>query len=51
LIEQEVYAAELSEEKRTEELNRIEKTLATAGRQLHEHGVLLTHEQWLKEAE
>ena len=30
LIEQEAYAAELSEEKRTEELERVDKTLATA---------------------
>ncbi|KAN0112057.1 PRP1 splicing factor, N-terminal domain containing protein [Russula decolorans] len=51
LIEQEAYATEISEEKRTEELDRVEKTLATAVRQLRAHGVLLTREQWLKEAE
>jgi pre-mRNA-processing factor 6 len=51
LIEQEAYVAELSEEKRTEELERVKKTLATALRQLYVRGVLLTREQWLKEAE
>ncbi|KAF8502633.1 hypothetical protein F5888DRAFT_1867493 [Russula emetica] len=43
LIEQEAYAAELSEEKRAEELECVDKTLATA--------VLCGHCQWLKEAE
>jgi pre-mRNA-processing factor 6 len=51
LIEQEAYAADLSEEKRTEELERVDKTLSTAVRALRAHGVLLTREQWLKEAE
>jgi pre-mRNA-processing factor 6 len=51
LIEQEAYAPGLSEEKRTEELDRVDKTLATAVRALRAHGVLLTREQWLKEAE
>ncbi len=51
MIEQEAYAVELPEEKHTEELDRIDKTLATAMWTLHAHGVLLTREQWLKEAE
>jgi pre-mRNA-processing factor 6 len=51
LIEQEAYAVELPEEKRTEELDRVDKTLATAVWTLRAHGVLLTCEQWLKEAE
>ena len=51
LIEQEAYPVELPEEKRTEELNSVYKTLATAVRTLRAHGVLLTCEQWLKEAE
>ena len=34
LIEQEAYAADLSEEKRTEEFERVYKTLATAVRAL-----------------
>jgi pre-mRNA-processing factor 6 len=51
LIEQEAYATDLSEEKRTEELERVDKTLAMAVRALRAHGVLLTREQWLKEAE
>ena len=46
-----MYAAETSEEKRTEELDRVDKTLATAVWALRAHGVLLTREQWLKEAE
>ncbi|KAF8503248.1 hypothetical protein F5888DRAFT_1799581 [Russula emetica] len=45
------YAAELSEEKHTEELERVDKSLATAVRTLRAHGVLLTREQWPKEAE
>jgi pre-mRNA-processing factor 6 len=49
LIEQEAVA--LSEEKRVEELGRVDRTLATAVRTLRAHGVLLTREQWLKEAE
>jgi pre-mRNA-processing factor 6 len=51
LIEQEAYAAETSEEKRVEELERVDKTLVAAVRALRAHGVLLTREQWLKEAE
>ncbi|KAF8261892.1 hypothetical protein EI94DRAFT_1744919 [Lactarius quietus] len=44
LIEQEAYATDVSEEKRAEELE-------PAVRALRAHGVLLTREQWLKEAE
>ena len=51
LIEQEACAVELSEEKCTEELDRVDKTLATAVRTLRAHCVFLTREQWLKEAE
>ncbi|KAI0260679.1 PRP1 splicing factor, N-terminal-domain-containing protein [Gloeopeniophorella convolvens] len=51
LIEQEAYAAELSEEKRVEKLERVDNTLVAAVRALRAHGVLLTREQWLKEAE
>ncbi|KAH9173056.1 PRP1 splicing factor, N-terminal-domain-containing protein [Lactarius sanguifluus] len=52
LIEQEAYAAvDSSEEKRAEELERVDKTLVAAVRALRAHGVLLTREQWLKEAE
>ena len=51
LIEQEAYAVELPEEERTEVLDRVDKTLATAVRTLRAHGVLLIREQWLKEAE
>ncbi|KAI0291955.1 PRP1 splicing factor, N-terminal-domain-containing protein [Russula brevipes] len=51
LIEQEAHAAGFSEEKRTEELERVDMTLAAAVRALRAHGVLLTREQWLKEAE
>ncbi|KAF8271613.1 PRP1 splicing factor, N-terminal-domain-containing protein [Lactarius quietus] len=51
LIEQEAYAADVSEEKRAEELERVDKTLVAAVRALRAHGVLLTREQWLKEAE
>jgi pre-mRNA-processing factor 6 len=45
LIEQEAYATEISEEKRTEELDRVEKTLATTVLKLRAHDVLLTREQ------
>ena len=48
---QEAYPVELPEVKRMEELNSVYKTLATAFRTLHAHGVLLTRKQWLKEAE
>ena len=50
-IEQEAYAVKLSEEKRTEELDHVDKTLTTAVRTLCAHGVLLTRERWVKEAE
>src|SRR5258708_4205277 len=51
LIEQEAHAAHLSEQKRTEELGRVDKTLATAVRTLPAHGVLLTREQMLNVAD
>ena len=51
LIEQEAYSVDSSEEKRAEELDRVDKTLVAAVRALRAHGVLLTREQWLKEAE
>ena len=48
LIEQEAYATEISDEKGTEVLDRVGKTLAMAVWQLRAHGALLTREQWLK---
>ncbi|KAH9936195.1 PRP1 splicing factor, N-terminal-domain-containing protein [Fomitopsis serialis] len=51
LLEQEAYATEKPEGKRNEELEVVDKTIAAGVRQLRAHGVLLTREQWLKEAE
>ena len=51
LLEQEAYATDKPEEKRNEELQVVDKTIAAGVRQLRAHGVLLTREQWLKEAE
>ncbi len=51
LLEQEAYAAEKSEEQREKELALVDKTIEAGVRELRRHQVLLTREQWLKEAE
>ncbi|EJF63314.1 hypothetical protein DICSQDRAFT_102468 [Dichomitus squalens LYAD-421 SS1] len=51
LLEQEAYATEKSEEQRDKELSAVDKTIEAGVRELRRHQVLLTREQWLKEAE
>ncbi|KAM5535001.1 hypothetical protein V8D89_011374 [Ganoderma adspersum] len=51
LLEQEAYAAEKTEEQRDKELGLVDKTIEAGVRELRRHQVLLTREQWLKEAE
>lgn len=51
LLEQEAYAAEKTEEQRDKELAVVDKTIEAGVRELRRHQVLLTREQWLKEAE
>ena len=51
LLEQEAYATEKSDEQREKELALVDKTIEAGVRELRRHQVLLTREQWLKEAE
>ncbi|CCM03564.1 uncharacterized protein FIBRA_05700 [Fibroporia radiculosa] len=51
LLEQEAYVPGKNEEQRTKELDVVDKTIEAGVRQLRHHQVLLTREQWLKEAE
>ncbi|KAI0038793.1 hypothetical protein FA95DRAFT_1684509 [Auriscalpium vulgare] len=51
LLEQEAYAPEKSEAEREKELSVVDRTIEEAVKQLRRHQVLLTREQWLKEAE
>lgn len=51
LLEQEAYTPEKSEDQRKKELEVVDKTIETGVAQLKKHQVLLTREQWLKEAE
>ncbi|KAI0754818.1 PRP1 splicing factor, N-terminal-domain-containing protein [Daedaleopsis nitida] len=51
LLEQEAYTIEKSEEQRDKELALVDKTIEAGVRELRRHQVLLTREQWLKEAE
>ncbi|KAI0657305.1 PRP1 splicing factor, N-terminal-domain-containing protein [Cubamyces menziesii] len=51
LLEQEAYATEKPAEQRDKELAAVDKTIEAGVRELRRHQVLLTREQWLKEAE
>lgn len=51
LLEQEAYATEKAQEQRDKELAAVDKTIEAGVRELRRHQVLLTREQWLKEAE
>ena len=51
LLEQEAYTSEKSDEQREKELALVDKTIEAGVRELRRHQVLLTREQWLKEAE
>ncbi|KAF8958681.1 PRP1 splicing factor, N-terminal-domain-containing protein [Flammula alnicola] len=51
LLEQEANLPEKTPEKRAEELLVVDKTIEAATRNLRSHRVLLTRDQWLKEAE
>jgi pre-mRNA-processing factor 6 len=51
LIEQEAIREDKSPEDRAKELGTIDRTIEAAVRALRQHQVLLTREQWLKEAE
>jgi len=52
LLEQEATAhPEKTQEQRTKELEVVDKTIEAGVRELRRHQVLLTREQWLKEAE
>ncbi|CAL1712307.1 unnamed protein product [Somion occarium] len=51
LLEQEAYVSGKSEEQRNKELEVVDKTIEAGVRELRRHQVLLTREQWLKEAE
>ncbi|OBZ68819.1 Pre-mRNA-processing factor 6 [Grifola frondosa] len=51
LLEQEAYATDKPEEQREKELAVVDKTIEAGVRELRRHQVLLTREQWLKEAE
>jgi len=51
LLEQEASIASKSAEQRQKELEMVDKTIEGAVRDLRRHQVLLTREQWLKEAE
>ncbi|KAH8114391.1 PRP1 splicing factor, N-terminal-domain-containing protein [Phellopilus nigrolimitatus] len=51
LLEQESHAAGKTDAQRTKELELVDKTIETGVRELRRHQVLLTREQWLKEAE
>ncbi|KAI0927016.1 hypothetical protein AcW1_007622 [Taiwanofungus camphoratus] len=51
LLEQEAYVSEQPEEQRSKQLELVDKTIEAGVRELRRHQVLLTREQWLKEAE
>ncbi|KAK7690203.1 hypothetical protein QCA50_006854 [Cerrena zonata] len=51
LLEQEAHVDGKSEEQRNKELEVVDKTIEAGVRELRRHQVLLTREQWLKEAE
>ncbi|KAI0788615.1 PRP1 splicing factor, N-terminal-domain-containing protein [Abortiporus biennis] len=51
LLEQETYATEQTEDQRKAKLDVVDKTIEAGVRELRRHQVLLTREQWLKEAE
>ena len=51
LLEQEAMMEGKSEEIRQKELDQVDRTIEAGVRQLRQHQVLLTREQWLKEAE
>ena len=51
LREQEASAEGIPDAQRNKELELVDKTIETAVRELRRHQVLLTREQWLKEAE
>ncbi|OCH87953.1 hypothetical protein OBBRIDRAFT_758962 [Obba rivulosa] len=51
LLEQEAYADDKPEDKRNKELEMVDRTIELGVRELRRHGVLLTREQWFKEAE
>ncbi|KAI0071148.1 hypothetical protein K474DRAFT_1736070 [Panus rudis PR-1116 ss-1] len=51
LLEQEAYASEKTDEQREKELAVVDKTIEAGVKELRRHQVLLTREQWLKEAE
>lgn len=51
LLEQQAYATEKPDEQRNKELEVVDKTIEAGVGQLKKHQVLLTREQWLKEAE
>ncbi|GBE84832.1 Pre-mRNA-splicing factor prp1 [Sparassis crispa] len=51
LLEQEAYASDKPEVQCNKELEAVDKTIELGVRSLRTHQVLLTREQWLKEAE
>lgn len=51
LLEQESHAEGKTEAQSTKELELVDKTIEAGVRELRRHQVLLTREQWLKEAE
>lgn len=51
LLEQQATVEGKSEEERKKELEVVDKTIEAGVRELRRHQVLLTREQWLKEAE
>jgi pre-mRNA-processing factor 6 len=51
LLEQEAHAKEKSGAERAKELELVDRTIEAGVRELRRHQVLLTREQWLKEAE
>lgn len=51
LLEQETMADGKTETQRNKELDQVDKTIEAGVRELRRHQVLLTREQWLKEAE
>lgn len=51
LLEQEAYASHKPEDELNKALEAVDKTIEAGVRELRRHQVLLTREQWLKEAE
>jgi len=51
LLEQDAVASDKTPEQRKKELENVDKTIEAGVRELRRHQVLLTREQWLKEAE